>query len=32
MKSEEMDKSSQLLKIYSKLVKGYIVNKSEDST
>ena len=24
-----VDKSKQLLKIYSKLVKGYIVNKKE---
>ena len=31
MKSEGMDKSTRLLKIYSKLVKGYIVNKSEEA-
>ena len=31
MKSEGMDKSTRLLKIYSKLVKGYVVNKSEEA-
>lgn len=31
MKNDGIDKSTRLLKIYSKLVKGYIVNKSEEA-